>query len=187
AATSEVYDQPLVDGVLLEQSQEARCRASGKLTQAGVVDVGQITFVGVNGDGVHLALLPCFPFQNGQKGQSSPWGKSLPSSCGQPMFPWLIATDLTPCWRKNSFISCWTFGLVVTSVATQRFMMGSAPSRRITPAAILVVVVSSGPYMATVPMGYCGGCRAVPRPRSSPTPLPEQQCLYFLPLPQGQG
>ena len=46
-------------------------------------------------------LLPCFPFQNGQKGQSSPCGKSSPSSCGQPMFPSVIATDLTPCcWKK---------------------------------------------------------------------------------------
>src|SRR5262249_35575716 len=106
-----------------------------------------------------LRLLPCFPFQNGQKGQSSPCGKSSPSSCGQPMFPWLIATDLTPYRRKKSFISCWTFGLVVTSVATHRFRIGSAPSCRITPAAIFVVVLSSGPYVATVPMGYCGCCR----------------------------
>src|SRR5262249_23911296 len=102
-------------------------------------------------------LLPCLPFQNGQKGQSSPCGKSSPSSCGQPMLPWLIATDLTPCWRKKSFISCCTFGFVVTSVATQRFRIGSSPSWRITPAAIFVVVLSSGPYVATVPMGYCGG------------------------------
>src|SRR5262249_13010680 len=71
-----------------------------------------------------LRLLPCLPFQNGQKGQSSPWGKSSPSSCGQPMFPWLIATDLTPYWRKKPFISCRTFGLVVTSVATHRFRIG---------------------------------------------------------------
>src|SRR6516225_424540 len=36
-------------------------------------------------------------------------------------------------------------------------MIGSAPSRRTTPAAIFVVVLSSGPYIATVPTGYCGG------------------------------
>jgi hypothetical protein len=30
-------------------------------------------------------------------------------------------------------------------------------NRFITPAAILVVVLSSGPYKATVPMGYSGG------------------------------
>src|SRR5262249_6925449 len=60
-----------------------------------------------------LRLLPCVPFQNGQKGQSSPWGKSSPSSCGQPRLPSVIATCLTPCWRKQSFISCCTFGLVV--------------------------------------------------------------------------
>src|SRR5262245_48243601 len=119
-----------------------------------------------------LRLLPCLPFQNGQKGQSSPWGKSSPSSCGQPMFPWLSATDLTPYWRKKSFISCWTFGLVVTSVATQRFMIGSAPSCRITPAAIFVVVLSSGPYRATVPRGYCGCWRPAPRSRSFSTPVP---------------
>src|SRR5215472_17506510 len=67
------------------------------------------------------------------------------------MLPWVIATCLTPCWRKKSFISCCTFGLVVTSVATQRFMIGSAPSCRMTPAAIFVVVWSPGPYKATVP------------------------------------
>src|SRR5215472_6402458 len=93
-----------------------------------------------------LRLLPCLPFQNGQKGQSSPCGKSSPSSCGQPMLPPVIATCLTPCWRKKSFISCCTFGLVVTSVATHRFMIGPAPSCRITPAASFVVVLSSGPY-----------------------------------------
>src|SRR5262245_41899998 len=38
---------------------------------------------------------------------------------------------LTPCRRKKSFISCWTFGLVVTSVITHRFRIGSAPSCRI--------------------------------------------------------
>src|SRR5262249_49502672 len=68
-----------------------------------------------------------------------------------------------------------------------RFRIGSAPSRRITPAAILVVVLSSGPYRATVPRGYCSCRRPDSRPRSSSTPLPKQQCLYFLPLPQGQG
>src|SRR5215471_15653639 len=104
-----------------------------------------------------LRLLPCLPFQNGQKGQSSPCGKPSPSSCGQPRFPWLTATCLTPCCWKKSCNSCCTFGLVVTSVATQRFRIGSAPSCRITPAAIFVVVLSSGPYRATVPMGYSGG------------------------------
>src|SRR5262249_42042863 len=109
-----------------------------------------------------LRLLPCLPCQNGQKGQSSPCGKSSPSSCGQPTFPWLSATDLTPCRRKKSFISCCTFGLVVTSVTTHRLMIGSAPSRRITPAPIFVVVLSSGPYVASVPMGYCGCWRPAP-------------------------
>src|SRR3954465_11590014 len=60
------------------------------------------------------------------------------------MFPWLIATALTPCWGKNSFISRRTLGLVVTAVATQRFMIGSAPSCGVTAAAILVVCLSSG-------------------------------------------
>jgi hypothetical protein len=31
--------------------------------------------------------LPGLPFQNGQKGQSSPCGKSRPSSWGQPRLP----------------------------------------------------------------------------------------------------
>src|SRR5262249_24132122 len=57
------------------------------------------------------------------------------------MLPSLTATELTPCWRKKSFISCRTFGFVVTPVATQRLMMASAPSWRITPAAIFVVVL----------------------------------------------
>src|SRR5208337_689104 len=92
-----------------------------------------------------LRLLPCFPAQNGQKGQSSPSGKSSPSSWGQPMFPSLAATDLTPCSSKNSWISILTFGLVVTSVATHRSMIGSAFGDLITPAAILVVLLSSGP------------------------------------------
>src|SRR5262249_17940886 len=95
------------------------------------------------------------PFQNGQKGQSSPAGKSSPPSWGQPMFPWLIATCRTPWRRKDSFNACWTFGLVVTSVATHRFMIGSAPSPTLTPAAIFGVVLSSGPYQANVPIGYC--------------------------------
>src|SRR5262249_43435408 len=87
-------------------------------------------------------LLPCFPFQNGQKGQSSPIGKSSPSSCGHPMFPWLIATCWTPCWRKKSCNSCCTFGFVVTSVATHRIKTGSAPSCEMTAAAIFVVILS---------------------------------------------
>src|SRR5262245_20912516 len=171
-AAAEVHDSPLGDAVLAQPLQEARCRASGKLTKASVVNVGKVTLVGVCVLHTYLALLPCLPFQNGQKGQSSPWGKSSPSSCGQPMLPSVTATDLTPCWRKKSFISCCTFGLVVTSVATQRLMIGSAPSCRITPAAIFVVVLSSGPYMASVPMAYCGCGRPAPRPRSSSTPLP---------------
>src|SRR5450755_3442883 len=89
-------------------------------------------------------LLPCFPFQKGQNGQSSPTGKSSPSSCGQPMFPSLIATDLTPCSLKNSWICRWIFGLVVTSVATQRLIIALEFSAVNTPAAILVVVLSSG-------------------------------------------
>src|SRR5262249_60728143 len=108
--------------------------------------VGEVVLVGLRTAHGSPAPLPCFPFQNGQNGQSSPCGKSRPSSCGQPKLPSLIATDLTPCRRKKSFISCWTFGLVVTSVATHRLMIASAPSWRITPAAILVVVWSSGPY-----------------------------------------
>src|SRR5262245_57219732 len=55
---------------------------------------------------------------------------------------------------------------------THRFMIASAPSRRITPAAIFVVGLSSGPYVATVPMGHCGCCRPERRARSSSTPLP---------------
>src|SRR5262249_22234793 len=127
---------------------------------------------GNEGEGHSLLLFPCFPFQNGQKGQSSPCGKSSPSSCGQPMLPSVIATCLTPCWRKKSFNSCCTFGFVVTSVATQRIRIGSAPSCRITPAAIFVVVLVAGRYMGRVPMGYCGCCRPAPRPRSSSPPLP---------------
>src|SRR5271157_285914 len=92
-----------------------------------------------------LRLLPCFPAQNGQKGQSSSSGKSSPSSWGQPMFPALAATDLTPCALKNSWISHLTFGLVVTSVATHRMIIGSAVGDVITPAAILVVILSLGP------------------------------------------
>src|SRR4051794_13729265 len=52
-----------------------------------------------------LRLLPCFPAQNGQKGQSSPSRKSSPSSWGQPILPSLMAIDLTPCFSKNSLIS----------------------------------------------------------------------------------
>jgi hypothetical protein len=52
---------------------------------------------------------------------------------------------LTPCRRKNSFISCCTFGFVVTPVATQRLDVGSAFSWRMTSAAVLAVVLSSGP------------------------------------------
>src|SRR5205807_8544898 len=133
--------QPLADGVLSEQAQEARCRASGKLAEASVMGVGEVGLVSIRLGHVSLALLPCFPFQNGQNGQSSPWGKSGPSSCGQPIFPWLIATCLTACWRKKSFNSCCTFTLVVTSVATHRWMIVSARSWRITPAAIFVVVL----------------------------------------------
>src|SRR5262249_19217364 len=117
-------------------------------------------------------FLPCFPRQDGQKGQSSPWGKSSPSSCGQPRLPSVIATCLTPCRRKKSFNSCCTFGLVVTSAATHCFRIGSAPSRRMTAAAIFVVVWSSGPYRATVPRGYGGCCRPERRARSSSTALP---------------
>ena len=87
-------------------------------------------------------LLPCFPFQ---KGQSSPSGKSSPSSCGQPILPELAATDLTPCIWENPIISRWIFGFVMISVAIHRWMIGSALGDVITPAAILVVVLSSGP------------------------------------------
>src|SRR5271157_2276337 len=92
-----------------------------------------------------LRLLPCFPAQKGQNGQSSPTGKSSPSSCGQPMLPSLIATDVTPCSLKNSMISRWIFGLVITSVATHRLMIALEFFAVNTPAAILVVVLSSGP------------------------------------------
>ena len=61
------------------------------------------------------------------------------------MFPALAATDLTPCALKNSWISHLTFGLVVTSVATHRMIIGSAVGDVITPAAILVVILSLGP------------------------------------------
>ena len=61
------------------------------------------------------------------------------------MFPSLIETDLTPCSSKNSWISRWIFGLVVTSVATQRLMIALEFGPLNTPAAILVVVLSSGP------------------------------------------
>jgi hypothetical protein len=43
------------------------------------------------------------------------------------MLPSLIATDSTPCWRKKSFNSCWIFGFVVTSVATQRLPESQLP------------------------------------------------------------
>src|SRR6188474_1370104 len=46
--------------------------------------------------------LPCLPFQNGQKGQSSPIGKSSPSSCGQPMLRSVATTDRTWCLWRNS-------------------------------------------------------------------------------------
>src|SRR5271157_830129 len=143
-----------------------------------------------------LRLLPCFPAQNGQKGQSSPSGKSSPSSWRQPMFPALAAIDLTPCSLKNSWISRLTFGLVVTSVATHRMMIGSAAGDTITPAAILVVVLASGPERATVPIGDSGRFLCLPRrpviagdgrDARAATSFGRQQCLYFFPLPQGQG
>src|ERR1022692_95148 len=71
------------------------------------------------------------------------------------MLPSLIATDLTPCFLKNACISFCTFGFVVTSVATQRSMIASAVACMMTPAAIFFVLLSSGPYRATVPRGYC--------------------------------
>src|SRR5262249_28056564 len=86
-ATTEVHDKPLGDVVLPEQPQEARCRASGKRTETAVMDIGQIVLVSIGVDHGYLARLPCCPLQNGQKGQSSPCGKSSPSSCGQPMLP----------------------------------------------------------------------------------------------------
>jgi hypothetical protein len=43
------------------------------------------------------------------------------------MSPGVIATRLTPCRRKHSCNPCRTFGLVVTSVATHRLMIGPAP------------------------------------------------------------
>ena len=52
---------------------------------------------------------------------------------------------LDPMLPKNSMISRRTFGFVVTSVATHRMMIGSAFGDLITSAAILVVILSSGP------------------------------------------
>ena len=54
------------------------------------------------------------------------------------MFPSLIATDLTPCSLKNSMVSRWIFGLVVTSVATHRLMIALEFFAVKTLAAILV-------------------------------------------------
>ena len=46
-------------------------------------------------------LLPCFPFQKGQNGQSPLCGESSPSWRGQPILPSLIAAVLTPCWAQG--------------------------------------------------------------------------------------
>ena len=53
--------------------------------------------------------------------------------------------------------SCRTFGFDSHVLGTHRLIIDSAPSRRMTAAAIFVVVLSSGPYRATVPRGHCGG------------------------------
>jgi hypothetical protein len=45
ASTAEVHDQPLGDAVLSEPLQEARCRSSGKLAKALVVNVGEIALI----------------------------------------------------------------------------------------------------------------------------------------------
>ena len=55
----------------------------------------------------------------------------------------VATTDFTPCSLKKSWISRRTFGLSLTLLPTQRFRIGSAPSRRITPATILVVSESA--------------------------------------------
>ncbi len=111
--------------------------------------------------GQSFLLLPCFPFQNGQKGQSSPCGKSSPSSGGQPMLPWLIATDLTPCSLEEILHLLLDFRVCGNGRGDPPLddRLGhhpATPSWRITPAAILVVLLSSGPYIATVPTGYFG-------------------------------
>src|ERR1022692_1090073 len=90
-------------------------------------------------------LLPCLPFQNGQNGQSSPCGKSSPSSCGHPILRSVATTELTPYFLKNSCICRLTFGLSITLVPIHRSKIGSAPSRLMTPATILVVIWSFGP------------------------------------------
>jgi hypothetical protein len=48
------------------------------------------------------------------------------------MLPELAATYSTPCCSLNSSISGWTVGFVVTSVATQRRMIGWAVADVIT-------------------------------------------------------
>src|SRR5207247_4566630 len=61
-----------------------------------------------------LRAVPCLPFQKGQNGQSSPVGKSSPSSWGQPMLPSVATTDLTPCFATNCRVWPWTLGLSLT-------------------------------------------------------------------------
>ncbi len=47
AAATEVHNEAIVDAVLSEQLQETGGRTSGKVAEAGVVDVGEIVLVGV--------------------------------------------------------------------------------------------------------------------------------------------
>src|SRR5208337_2549182 len=50
-----------------------------------------------------------FPFPEGAKRAVFAHWEVLTLLVGQPMFPSLIATDLTPCALKNSMISRWIF------------------------------------------------------------------------------
>ena len=89
-------------------------------------------------------LLSCVPAQNGQNGQSSPNGKSLPSSCGQLTFRSLMENDLTPGFSKKSSILAGRSGRpYIGSYQALPIVLGFGPLK--THAAILVVVLSSGP------------------------------------------
>ena len=144
----------------------------------------------------NLRLLPCLPAQNGQKGQSSPSGKSSPSSCGQPMFPSLVATDLTPCSVEE--LQDLPLDLRV------RRHIGRHPSpedrlggrRRDHPGGdlgrgLVVGAVerhgADGVLGAVLRLAVQVGDRGVGRGERASTSFLMQQCLYFFPLPQGQG
>ena len=59
-------------------------------------------------------LLPCFPAQNGQKGQSSPVRKMFALLVGAAHVALTHGDGLGPMFVENSWISILTFGLVVT-------------------------------------------------------------------------